>query len=131
MDKCEQYEIAATWFETLTQGDLEQLVSLYSDVQLSFHPTLSNEHIKELKNAREYLKRFLAKKPQVRQFQGIFFDLCDRAFLYSGTMQFTYTADDRVDKEELATARFSFVWKKERNNLWRIILHHNSLSPHT
>lgn len=130
MTDTEQFEIASNWFKQLKQGNLDQLVSLYSDTRLSFHPTLWNEHIQDRARAREYFVSFLAKHPQVHSFEGAFLGLGEHTFLYSGTMALGLRTQSH-DAENQITVRFSFVWTKEDNNQWRILHHHNSVVPAT
>lgn len=130
MTKTEQFEIASNWFEHLKQRNLEQLVSLYSDTQLSFHPTLWNEHIRNRARARDYFISFFAKRPRVHTFDGDFLSLGERAFLYSGTMKLEFETQNH-DTKDLGTVRFSFVWAKGPDNHWRITHHHNSVVPKT
>lgn len=130
MTETEQFEIASNWFKQLEQGNLDQLVSLYSDTRLSFHPTLWNEHIRNRARTRDYFVSFLAKRPQVHSFEGEFLGLREHAFLYSGTMVLGLGTQGH-DTENLITARFSFVWTKEDDDQWRILHHHNSVVPAT
>ncbi|MYC25864.1 MAG: DUF4440 domain-containing protein [Gammaproteobacteria bacterium] len=130
MTEKEQFEIASNWFKQLDQRDLDQLVSLYSDARLSFHPTLWNEHIRDRSRTRDYFVNFLAKNPRVRSFTGDFLSLDDRSFLYSGTMTLTL-GNPNHNTENQVTARFSFVWTKEVDRQWRILHHHNSVVPAT
>lgn len=128
MTETAHLEIALNWFKQLEQRDLEELVSLYSDTQLSFHPTLWNEHINDRSRTRDYFVDFLAKNPQVHTFEGEILPLADHYFLYSGTMKLGLGAECH-DTQNLLTARFSFVWCKEADDKWRILHHHNSVVP--
>lgn len=130
MTESEQFEIASNWFKLLEQRDLDQLISLYSDTQLSFHPTLSNEHIRDRTCARDYFASFLARRPRVHSFEGDFLNLSDNSFLYTGTMTLGLGTEHHDAKNRIA-ARFSFVWAKADDNHWRIIHHHNSVVPAT
>ena len=126
MTDTERLEIATNWFNQLEQRDLDQLVSLYSATQLSFHPTFWNEHIRDCRRARHYFVDFLARRPKVHSFQGDLFSLGDHAFLYTGTMTLSF-ANAELESEKPITARFSFVWENEGDNHWRIRHHHNSV----
>ena len=128
MTETEQFEIASNWFKQLEQRDLDQLISLYSDSRLSFHPTLWDEHIRDRVRARDYFVSFLAKRPQVLAFEGDFLSLDDRSFLYAGTMTLKLGSQNQ-NTESRVTARFSFVWTKEGDSQWRILHHHNSVVP--
>lgn len=130
MTEIEQFDIASNWFKLIEQRDLDQIVSLYSETRLSFHPTLWNEHIRDRVRARDYFVSFLAKRPQVLAFEGDFLSLDDRSFLYAGTMTLTLGTHDS-NPENRVTARFSFVWTKEDDSQWRILHHHNSVVPAT
>ena len=127
MTETEQLAIASRWFELMNQGDLQQLVSLYSTEQLSFHPTLWNEHIRDCSRVRDYFVDFLARQPKIHSFTGTVFTIRDRNFLYTGSMKLSFTARSVVKNKLLA--RFSFVWVREEDNEWRIIHHHNSVAP--
>ena len=130
MTETDQYELASNWFKQLEQRDLEQLMSLYSNTRLSFHPTLWNEHIRDRARAREYFVSFLAKRPHLQSFEGTLLDLGEHTFLYAGTM-ILRMGNQRQDKKNQISARFSFVWTKEDDDQWRIIHHHNSVVPAT
>ncbi|MXZ44981.1 MAG: DUF4440 domain-containing protein [Gammaproteobacteria bacterium] len=128
MTETPHFEIASNWFKQLEQRDLDQLVSLYSDTQLSFHPTLWNEHIYSRARARDYFVDFLAKRPQLHSYEGEILKLGEQCFLYSGTMKLSL-GTERRDTPNVVTARFSFIWTKEADNEWRILHHHNSVVP--
>ena len=128
MPEITHFEIASNWFKQLEQRDLDQLVSLYSDTQLSFHPTLWNEHINDRGRTRDYFVDFFAKNPLVHSVEGEILTLGESCFLYSGTMKLGLGADSH-EAQNLVTARFSFVWTKEADNKWRILHHHNSVVP--
>lgn len=130
MTETEQFEIASNWFKQLEQRDLDQLISLYSDTRLSFHPTLWNEHIRDRARAREYFVSFLAKRPHVHSFEGKFLGLGEHTFLYAGTMALGIGKQNHDTKNQITT-RFSFIWTKEDDNQWRILHHHNSVVPAT
>lgn len=130
MTETEQFEIASDWFEQLNQRNLEELVALYSDTQLSFHPTLWNEHIRTRTRVRDYFVSFLAKHPRVHSFEGDFLSLDECSFLYSGTMKLGFETQNHI-AEDLGTVRFSFLWNKDPDNHWRILHHHNSVVPKT
>ena len=126
MTNKEHIEIASGWFESLNQGDVKQLVSLYSNTQFSFHPTLWNEVIRTRARARDYFVDFLAKQPRVHSYDGEPVSLSDHKFLYTGVMTLSFEVDNH-DSDHLIKARFSFIWGNEGDNQWKILHHHNSV----
>lgn len=130
MTEIEQREIASDWFDLLNQRDVDQIVSLYSEDQLSFHPTLWNEHIHARSRARDYFLDFMAKQPRVDSYEGVCYDLSECTFLFAGTMKLELSKDNNHDKSP-RLVRFSFIWVLEPDNCWRIIHHHNSVVPTT
>ena len=127
MTETEQIAIADRWFEALKHGNLQRIVSLYSKIQLSFHPTLWNEHIRDHKRVHEYFVEFLSKDPSIDSHTGTLFSLNERSFLYTGTMNLSISSTR--GKEASLVARFSIIWVRENDNEWRIIHHHNSVVP--
>ena len=114
------------WNDALQTGDQKVVASLYSDSQLSFLPTVSPKHIKDLDGTEDYFKVFVAKNP--------FGSVTDEAvlssdngntYLHSGMYTFELgPSDSRIPVK----ARFSYVWRKE-GSVWKIGHHHSSVCP--
>ena len=52
--------------------------------------------------------------------------LGEDSYVHSGLYDFEM---GHVDNREIANARFTYVWKKDKNGKWRILHHHSSLKP--
>lgn len=113
------------WLDVLGTKDPKQVAELYSEGNL-FLPTVSGDFKKGRPGAEEYFVHFLAKNPEGEVTEEDVIEICDCAYLHAGTYTFLLDSDDgRVEVK----ARFSYLWKKDKNNEWKIEHHHSSIRP--
>ena len=114
-----------TWNAALATGDAQVVAQLYTD-RSTFLPTLSRDFKKGQAGAEEYFLHFLQKKPVGRVTEEEVEPLGPFSYLHSGKYEFTVGPDE---KREEVSARFSYVWKQNKEGEWKIVHHHSSLEP--
>ena len=113
------------WENSLATKDQNKVAGLYSD-DATFLPTVSGEFKKGRSGAEEYFKHFLEKDPRGQIVEDEVQFLSSDAYLHSGLYNFEVgPAENRTVVE----ARFSFVWKKDKSETWKIAHHHSSIKP--
>ena len=113
------------WNEALLTGKKEEVAKLYAD-GATFLPTMSSEFEKGQSGAKNYFQHFLEKNPESKVVNGVVQILGDDSYLHSGMYNFKVGPDDN---RQVAEARFTFVWKKNKAGEWKIIHHHSSAKP--
>ncbi len=113
------------WNDALQTKDPEQVAALYTQDN-SFLPTLSPEFKHGQNGAVAYFHHFLEKNPFGAIIEEQVQDLGENAYLHSGMYDFEVGPSDN---RSVAHARFSYVWVKEDDGVWRIAHHHSSLKP--
>lgn len=125
----EQYEIARNnfdaWNKALQTGDATQVAGLYTK-ETTFLPTMSGDFKKGQTDAAEYFKHFLEKAPVGEVIEEKVQMITPGCYIHSGMYNFELGPKD---KREIARARFTFVWEKNKNGDWKIIHHHSSVKP--
>jgi len=116
------------WINALATKDADTVAALYSSTanELSFLPTVEPKHLKTNAEAKAYFVEFVQNNPD-----GIITDELVQAFgndhyLHSGL--YTFGLGATMGAQNLAAARFSYVWKKYGND-WKIVHHHSSKQP--
>ena len=112
------------WAKAVREMDIEGVLHLYSD-EATFLPTFSSELKQGKDGARSYFEHFLKKAPVCNIIQAEVQPLNEKVYLQSGFYDFNLKDGSKA----LIRARFSFVWKKEEDGIWRIIHHHSSTLP--
>jgi len=114
------------WNNALQTKNPATVAALYDAGNLSFLPTISPEHIRDLESAEEYFVTFVKMNPF-----GTITDDCihvfgfGEAYLHSGL--YTFEMGEPSDRSTVK-ARFSFLWQNI-NGEWKITHHHSSRSP--
>jgi len=113
------------WNNALLTKDPKKVASLYTK-DASFHPTMSGQFKHGQKGAQDYFEHFVLKSPsgkvveQKVQFTGA------KNYIHSGLYDFEIGP---TGKREIAEARFTFVWQKDKTGKWKIAHHHSSVKP--
>ncbi len=114
-----------TWLETLLTKDPKQVAKMYSEDN-TFLPTVSGDFKKGKSGAEDYFVHFLAKNPVGKVTEDELNQISDEAYLHVGMYTFELGAED--NRQE-ASARFTYLWKKNEAGEWKIEHHHSSLRP--
>lgn len=116
-----------SWNDALQTKDPATVANLYSTSDLSFLPTVSPEHIKDLDNTEDYFTAFVQKHPfgTITDDSVTVFD-DGEAYLHSGMYTFELGEGDARAPVE---ARFSYVWRKSGDGEYKITHHHSSVRP--
>lgn len=120
----EANQILDEWQRSLNQGDLENIVRLYSDEAVlwgTFSDTLRDSP----GLIREYFEKLLEKDGLRVEWGTMCTRSCDGFHLYSGTYAFSYVEAKPVT----VPARFTFVIGRDKDVGFRILTHHSSLVP--
>jgi uncharacterized protein (TIGR02246 family) len=115
-----------SWNDALQTKDPAAVASMYSARHLSFLPTVSPAHIRDIEGTENYFTAFVAKDPfgtvtdeSVQVYEN------GSAYLHSGMYTFDLgQGSDRAPVE----ARFSYMWRLE-DGAWKITHHHSSARP--
>jgi len=116
------------WNDALQTKNPEKVAALYSPAgDLSFLPTVSPEHIKDLAKTEDYFTAFVQKHPfgTITDDSVMVFDDGD-AYLHSG--MYTFDLGEGEDRAP-TNARFSYVWRKSPSGDYKITHHHSSVRP--
>lgn len=120
----EANQILDEWQRFFNQGDLKNLVRLYSDEAVLW-ATFSDTLRDSPGLIREYFETLLEKDGLRVEWGTMRTRSCDGFHLYSGTYAFSY-----VDgKPVTVPARFTFVIGRDKDAGFRILTHHSSLMP--
>ena len=110
-----------TWFNYVSNQDLESVVSLYAhDAVLlgTYSNILSTGH----NQIKSYFIDFLSKKPKASLIKSITHHLSDNLLMVNGFYNF------KIQNGDTVAARFTFVFKKQEDK-FKIISHHSSIMP--
>jgi len=113
------------WNEALQTRDAKKVAELYLE-ENTFHPTMSGDFKSGKKGAEDYFKHFLLKNPFGKIVKEKVQFLGKDSYLHSGLYNFEIGS---TKKREIAEARFTYVWKKDKNGQWKIMHHHSSTKP--
>lgn len=117
-------QVLDDWQRFLNQGDLENIIHLYSDEAVLWG-TLSDIIRDSSKLIGEYFEK-LFEKDNLRVDWGTVYPRVYGDFhLYSGTYEFSYTDNKPVT----LPARFTFAIGHEKDAGFKILAHHSSLIP--
>lgn len=111
------------WNNALLTRDPAKVAALY-DKNCTFLPTLSPDFKKGRKGAEKYFEHFLKKKPNGKIIKESIQIIDNNTYVHSGFYDFALGNSER---KNIAKARFTFIWQKDKNNNWRILHHHSSL----
>ncbi len=114
------------WEECLNSGDLEGIVSLYTDNAVLWG-TFSDIIRDTPELIREYFEILFYRKNLKVNFGESNLRSFGQAAIYSGEYEFSYESTEVIK----CPARFSFVFYKGEGEIYRIIDHHSSLTPDT
>lgn len=115
----------ANWNKALLSKDALSVAEFYSD-SATFLPTMSPDFKQGSKKAGDYFEHFLEKDPTGEIVEDEIQVLTPDCYLHSGLYNFIVGPDS---KREIVEARFSFVWKIDKDGDWKIIHHHSSVKP--
>lgn len=114
------------WLETLGTKDPKKVAAIYTE-DATFLPTVSGDFKRGKKGAEEYFEHFLAKNPEGEVTEEVIASMGEDAYLHCG--MYTFKLDDGDGGRTTVQARFSYVWKKNGDNEWKINHHHSSVRP--
>ncbi len=112
------------WEVCLNNGDLDGIVGLYTENAVLWG-TFSDIIRDNPKLIREYFETLFLRANLKVKFGESNLRSFGQAAIYSGEYEFSYQDNDTV----YCPARFSFVFYKSKNDEYRIIDHHSSLTP--
>jgi len=113
------------WNEALQTKSAEKVAELYAG-DATFLPTMSPEFKSGKDGAMGYFEHFLLKNPFGTVTDEKVQPLTPECYLHSGMYDFEIGPED---KREVAQARFTFLWKKDKDGNWKIEHHHSSVLP--
>lgn len=113
------------WNQALLTKNPANVTELY-DAAATFLPTLSPEFKKGWQGTKEYFQHFLEKNPAGAIIEEEVQLISPDSYLHSGLYNFTVGPEN---VRETVAARFTFVWKKDQHDFWKIIHHHSSIKP--
>jgi uncharacterized protein (TIGR02246 family) len=117
-------DITARWAQAIQSRSPENVIKLYHSDALLWG-TLAKEPRHGHERIKGYFIKFLQREEMKCEFkETIVRDYNDIA-ICSGSYDFSWKV---ADKLVIVPARFSFVFKKEKDN-WYILEHHSSLYP--
>lgn len=114
------------WEVCLNNGDLEGIVSLYTDNAVLWG-TFSDIIRDSPMLIREYFETLFLREKLKVQFGSSNLRSFGQAAIYSGEYAFSYQDQGKIT----CPARFSFVFYKDESGAYKIIDHHSSLIPDT
>ncbi|MCY3804050.1 MAG: DUF4440 domain-containing protein [Gammaproteobacteria bacterium] len=117
-------QVLDDWQRFLNQGDLENIVRLYSDEAILWG-TLSSIIRDSSKLIGEYFEMLFEKDNLRVDWGTVYPRVYDGFHLYSGTYEFSYTDNKPV----ILPARFTFAIGDEKDASFKILAHHSSLIP--
>jgi len=113
------------WNQALQTKDAKKVAELYSEDN-TFHPTMSGDFKFGREGAEDYFEHFLLKNPFGEVVEEKIQSLGENSYLHSGLYNFKIWP---AEKREIAEARFTYVWQKDKDGQWKIIHHHSSAKP--
>jgi len=113
------------WNKALLTRDARKVAELYSD-DCTFLPTMLGEFKKGRAGAEAYFHHFLEKHPSGKIVLDEVQELGPDCYLHSGHYNFELGPKDQRTSTE---ARFTYVWKKDKKDNWKIVHHHSSVRP--
>lgn len=119
-----------TWMEYVSRGDIDSVVTLYSEADLAFWGTFAN-HVRTSRDAaRTYFDRFLDAESVVCQIdQNEARQLSNEVVAFSGVYTFTIVKK-AGDPAAQSKARFTYTLRFDAGeDRWMIVEHHSSLMP--
>jgi hypothetical protein len=112
------------WEACLNAADLDGIISLYADDAVLWG-TFSDVIRNTPALIREYYQVLYRKKNLKVKFGSSTSRSFGKAVLYSGEYEFTYEDNELI----ICPARFSFVFYKDNDSVYKIVDHHSSLTP--
>jgi len=113
----------SNWNNALLTKNPKIVAAIYSE-NCTFLPTLSSDFKKGRRGAKKYFEHFLRKKPCSTIIKESVHIIAADTYVHSGLYNFSLGNSER---KNIAKARFTFVWQKNKNNIWQILHHHSSL----
>lgn len=113
------------WNDALQSKDAKKVAELYSEDN-TFHPTMSGDFKSGQEGAEDYFEHFLMSDPFGKVVEEQVQPIGTDSYIHSGLYDFEVGP---VDKRNTVEARFTYVWKKDKDGKWKIIHHHSSQKP--
>ena len=110
------------WTETIKTKSPEKVAKLYSKSAILL-PTLSNKVRTTPDSIHEYFIHFWQSHQSAQSTSVTVEKINDSTAINSGIYTF------KLDPDQTAGARFTFVYEQNDENEWEIIEHHSSLLP--
>lgn len=114
------------WNSALQTKNPETVAKLYG-TDATFLPTVSGEFKRGRGGVEEYFRHFLEKNPSGEIVEEEVQTLGENCYLHSGI--YNFEVDSGEGARQIIEARFTFVWKKDERNEWKILHHHSSVRP--
>ncbi len=119
------HENFKVWNDALQTKDPAKVAELYSE-DSTFLPTMSGDFKIGQGGAESYFEHFLQKDPIGTIKEEKVQETGPDSYLHSGMYDFEVGP---ADKREIAEARFTYLWKKDKDGNWKIAHHHSSVKP--
>ncbi|MFH1188224.1 MAG: SgcJ/EcaC family oxidoreductase [bacterium] len=113
------------WNAALATKDPKKVAQLYTK-DATFLPTLSDAFEHGQSGAENYFIQFLQKNPVGVIRHAKVQHVTDDCYVYSG--MYTFEVDDHGKRKDVE-ARFTFTYKRDEDDEWKIVHHHSSLKP--
>lgn len=111
------------WNAALQSGEPQNVAKLYDDEKGVLVPTVSNKIRSNIDEIENYFANFLLLKPEGKILESHVSTEGPFA-IHSGIYIFDMKANGRS-----VPARFSFVYRKNKDGEWKILSHHSSAMP--
>lgn len=125
MDTTTARENFARWDAALRTGDPETVAALYEDGS-TLLPTMADRTITDRVGAVTYFTFFGSFRPTAEMVEEHVVPIADGCYLHCGVYRFTL---DQDGKRVPLDARFSLLWRKGADGVWKILHHHSSRVP--
>lgn len=113
------------WNEALKTENPDIVANVYLE-NGTLLGTFSDKLLIGRKEIRGYFEHFLLQHPSGKIMMDEVESSEDGLYTHAGFYDFTVGPEDR---RENVRARFTFIWKKDKNGQWGILHHHSSEVP--
>ena len=111
-----------SWNESLKSGEAQKVAEEYLEDGELFG-TVSGKIRRGWEEIQGYFEHFLKGKPVGEVLNREVVYISDSMFLDSGLYRFKLTKDGQ---EQIVDAKFTFVWRKDKDGNWKIKHHHSA-----
>ena len=114
------------WAKALLTKDPGVVAVFYAD-DCTFLPTMSPELLIGPEEARGYFEHFLMKSPEGEVRKEKIAPMGE--LFYKHTGMYDFEIENKDAGRSVVEARFTFIWRKESDETWKIFHHHSSEKP--